>query len=71
MTQPQQTGQSPWWMDHLDELVAAFLCVAGFIAICLHIDSEVKSITALATGWLFKSGWGVLSNKVKSKNGGQ
>jgi hypothetical protein len=51
------SSKSPWWIDHLDELVAAFLAIGGFICLCLHIDTEVKSITALATGWLFKSGY--------------
>lgn len=43
-------------LQNVDELAALVLIIGCLILIACRIDSEVKSILAMAAGWAFKSG---------------
>jgi hypothetical protein len=45
-------------MKWTPDLIIALLIVIGCIALLVcHIDSDVKSILAMAAGWAFRSGY--------------
>ena len=55
-------------MDDLRELLVDFglpviIIITCALLLALHIDGEVKSILALAAGWVFKSGYSKTSTK--------
>jgi hypothetical protein len=40
-------------LDHIDDIAAVILMVSCLLLIGFGIDGEVKSLLAIATGWLF------------------
>jgi len=42
---------------YMDDILALVLIVGCLILLLAHIDGEVKSILALAAGWLFGKGY--------------
>lgn len=48
---------------YLDEVAALVIIIGCLVLIALHIDTEVKSILALAAGWAFGGGYARLRGK--------
>lgn len=46
-----------WLPASFADVVAGVLVIGGLIILCLGVDGEVKSLTAIGAGWLFSSSW--------------
>jgi len=46
-----------WLPSSFSDFVAGVLVVGGLVIMCLGIDGEVKTLTAMGAAWLFGRTW--------------
>ena len=53
-------NNTPWWVAHLEKLLAAAIALLGLVAVIYGRDSYVVGIIGTSLGYLFGYGRGTL-----------